>query len=157
MTIFAVLRGRAATFQPLALRTTSAASRCFINTYRTAYSGPEIDFDHFASGWKNVGDIGEFTQDHGTYQLHTFNKISPEGLAVFPKGLYDVRPHAEAGGRPAHALMLRSHKLKEEEVAPSVRCIARCGAGTNNIRKFFNFLRLTEILARNLQYLFLVS
>lgn len=29
--------------------------------------------------------------------------------------------------------MLRSHKLKEEEVDISVRCIARCGAGTNNI------------------------
>ncbi|OEU20624.1 D-isomer-specific 2-hydroxyacid dehydrogenase NAD-binding protein [Fragilariopsis cylindrus CCMP1102] len=29
--------------------------------------------------------------------------------------------------------MLRSHKLKEDEVLPSVRAIARCGAGTNNI------------------------
>lgn len=29
--------------------------------------------------------------------------------------------------------MIRSHKLQEEEVGDSVRCIARCGAGTNNI------------------------
>ena len=32
-----------------------------------------------------------------------------------------------------HAILLRSHKLKSEEVAPTVRAIARCGAGTNNI------------------------
>jgi D-3-phosphoglycerate dehydrogenase len=32
-----------------------------------------------------------------------------------------------------HAILLRSHKLKSEEVATSVRAIARCGAGTNNI------------------------
>merc|ERR1719460_1701902 len=32
-----------------------------------------------------------------------------------------------------HAILLRSHKLKSEEVASSVRAIARCGAGTNNI------------------------
>ena len=59
-----------------------------------------------------------------------------QGLAKFPKSVYDVMPKEEAGGRPAQALMLRSHKLKEEEVDTSVRCIARCGAGTNNIRKF---------------------
>ena len=29
--------------------------------------------------------------------------------------------------------MLRSHKIKEEEVPQTTRCIARCGAGTNNI------------------------
>jgi D-3-phosphoglycerate dehydrogenase len=54
-------------------------------------------------------------------------------LAVFPKELYDVIPAEEANGRPAHALMLRSHKLQESEVDASVRAIARCGAGTNNI------------------------
>merc|ERR1719310_770468 len=32
-----------------------------------------------------------------------------------------------------HCVLLRSHKLKSEEVASSVRAIARCGAGTNNI------------------------
>jgi phosphoglycerate dehydrogenase-like enzyme len=31
------------------------------------------------------------------------------------------------------AIMLRSHKLQVAEVMPTVRCIARCGAGTNNI------------------------
>lgn len=37
--------------------------------------------------------------------------------------------------------MLRSHKLQEEEVDVSVRCIARCGAGTNNIP----VARMTEL------------
>jgi len=32
-----------------------------------------------------------------------------------------------------HAILLRSHKLQVEEVPNSVRAIARCGAGTNNI------------------------
>ena len=52
---------------------------------------------------------------------------------MFPKDLYDVYPKEEAEGRPASALMLRSHKLKEDELDVSVRCVARCGAGTNNI------------------------
>ena len=39
------------------------------------------------------------------------------------------------------AIMLRSHKLKEEEVPATVRCIARCGAGTNNIP----VARMTEL------------
>jgi D-3-phosphoglycerate dehydrogenase len=54
-------------------------------------------------------------------------------LARFPAALYDVFPAAEAKGRHAHSLLLRSHKLQEEEVDIAVRAIARCGAGTNNI------------------------
>lgn len=67
--------------------------------------------------------------------------VTMQGLSVFPKELYDVIPREEAGGRPAHALMVRSHKLKESEVDPSVRAIARCGAGTNNIP----VARMTEL------------
>lgn len=33
----------------------------------------------------------------------------------------------------AHAILLRSHKLQENEVDVTVRAIAHCGAGTNNI------------------------
>ena len=54
-------------------------------------------------------------------------------MAQFPKDRYDVYPSEEKNGRPANALMLRSHKLQEGEVDVSVRAIARCGAGTNNI------------------------
>eukprot|EP00526_Cylindrotheca_closterium_P011969 CAMPEP_0113634564 /NCGR_PEP_ID=MMETSP0017_2-20120614/18004_1 /TAXON_ID=2856 /ORGANISM="Cylindrotheca closterium" /LENGTH=472 /DNA_ID=CAMNT_0000545281 /DNA_START=8 /DNA_END=1426 /DNA_ORIENTATION=- /assembly_acc=CAM_ASM_000147 len=96
------------------------------------YTGPEIEFEHLSSGWSNVEDLEEFKKS-GRYALQTFNKISPQGLATYPKEEYDVEAYADANGRPAHALMLRSHKLQEEEVGTSVRCIARCGAGTNNI------------------------
>ena len=41
----------------------------------------------------------------------------------------------------AHALLLRSHKLQESEVDVSVRAIARCGAGTNNVP----VARMTEL------------
>ena len=73
-------------------------------------------------------------------QLTSLLSLS-QGLSVFPKELYDVIPREEANGRPAHALMLRSHKLQEDQVDPSVRGIARCGAGTNNIP----VARMTEL------------
>merc|ERR1719387_2245948 len=41
-------------------------------------------------------------------------------------------PAPPQGDEP-HAVLLRSHKLKSEEIASTVRAIARCGAGTNNI------------------------
>lgn len=60
-------------------------------------------------------------------------------MATFPEDLYHVKPATEATN--AHAILLRSHKLKEEEVEVSVRAIARCGAGTNNIP----VARMTEL------------
>jgi len=36
-------------------------------------------------------------------------------------------------GEEPHAVLLRSHKMQSAEIASSVRAIARCGAGTNNI------------------------
>ena len=62
-------------------------------------------------------------------RLQTFNNISPVGLADFPADMYDISPdHLEN----AQAILLRSHKLTPEDIAISTRCIARCGAGTNN-------------------------
>eukprot|EP00980_Cylindrotheca_fusiformis_P006239 scaffold1336_cov158-Cylindrotheca_fusiformis.AAC.1 len=123
---------RVAALQKPLLRNTTTATRF--------YSGPTVDFDHFTSGWSNVGDLEEFKK-RGKYELQTFNKISPQGLATFPKDLYNVQAYADAVDSPAQALMLRSHKLQEEEVGASVRCIARCGAGTNNIP----VARMTEL------------
>lgn len=96
-----------------------------------SYSGSRNQVDHFVSGWDET-EVDKF-KDADKYCTQTFNKISQVGLSVFSKDMYDVLPNESADGRPAHALMLRSHKLKEEEVLPSVRAIARCGAGTNNI------------------------
>ena len=53
------------------------------------------------------------------------------GLAKFPSEQYEVKSGEEAAN--AHAILLRSHKLQEEEVNLTVRAIARCGAGTNNV------------------------
>lgn len=64
----------------------------------------------------------------GRFRIQTFNKISPKGLEKFPKSNYDVSVDGMA-----HAILMRSHKLKKEEVGHTVRAIARCGAGTNNI------------------------
>jgi D-3-phosphoglycerate dehydrogenase len=62
------------------------------------------------------------------FGVKTINAIAPEGLAKLPAD-YNFGPDIET----PHAILLRSHKLKNEEVPNSVRAIARCGAGTNNI------------------------
>jgi len=59
--------------------------------------------------------------------------VSPEGLAVFPKKKFNIVKLEKTTGVESHAILLRSYKLKNEEVPNSVRAIARCGAGTNNI------------------------
>uniref|UniRef100_A0A7S4R3W8 phosphoglycerate dehydrogenase n=1 Tax=Ditylum brightwellii TaxID=49249 RepID=A0A7S4R3W8_9STRA len=89
-----------------------------------------IDIDHYASGW-NIADIEEFTKA-GKYQIQTFNKISEKGLQQFPPEKYEIKPAAWEANN-AHAILLRSHKLQESEVDVTVRAIARCGAGTNNV------------------------
>lgn len=112
----------------------SSLSSCTYLRYFSSY--PNVDYEHFTSGWK---DIEEFTQP-GRYAVHTFNKISGKGLSRFPDDKYSVGPKEGASG-PSHALLLRSHKLKETEVDVSCRAIARCGAGTNNIP----VARMTEL------------
>jgi len=89
-----------------------------------------IEVEHGRGEWKTYGDINNFQQ--GKYQIKTFNKVSPVGLARFHKDEYDVRTGDDEAAN-AHAILLRSHKLQEEDVPNTVRAIARCGAGTNNI------------------------
>lgn len=104
-----------------------------VRDYSATKSAPSplpVDIEHYTSGW-NIEDISDFTKQ-GQYTIQTFNKISPIGLARFPPDLYSVTPK-EGSSTPAHALLLRSHKLQEEDVDVTVRAIARCGAGTNNI------------------------
>jgi len=89
-----------------------------------------VEVEHGRGDWKTYGDIDNYEQ--GKYQIKTFNKISPVGLARFQKDNYDVRINDEQAAN-AHAILLRSHKLQEDDVPTTVRAIARCGAGTNNI------------------------
>ena len=71
------------------------------------------------------------------FQIQTFNAISPVGLQRFPKGPFVLTGSSgalpEGEQEEPHAILLRSHKLKTGEVASSVRAVARCGAGTNNV------------------------
>lgn len=107
---------------------------------RTLTGGPNVPISvgHYESGWK-IDDIADFTKE-GKYHIQTFNKISEKGLSKFPEELYEVKP-SEWDAFNAHAILLRSHKLQEAEVDVSVRAIARCGAGTNNVP----VARMTEL------------
>ena len=63
------------------------------------------------------------------FRIATYNAISSKGLARFPTAGYEVGPALAA----PDAILVRSHVLAEDEVGPSVRAIARAGAGVNNI------------------------
>jgi len=89
-----------------------------------------VEVEHGRGDWMTYGDIDNYEQ--GKYQIKTFNKISPVGLARFHKDNYDVRTGDDEAAN-AHAILMRSHKLQEDDVPTTVRAIARCGAGTNNI------------------------
>ena len=71
------------------------------------------------------------------FQVQTFNAISPVGLKAFPERSFVMTgssgPVPPGTDEEPHAVLLRSHKVQTEEIMPSVRAIARCGAGTNNI------------------------
>jgi D-3-phosphoglycerate dehydrogenase len=83
----------------------------------------DIAVEHGRGQWKTYGDLSSYKP--GKFQIQCFNKISPVGLARFPEDIYDVRTDGEDAPN-AHAILLRSHKLQKEEVAHTVRAIARC-------------------------------
>jgi len=97
----------------------------------------DVSVEHGRGDWKTYGDITSYQP--GKFQVKTYNKISPLGLQKFPNVQYDIKEGDEAAN--AHAILLRSHKLQEEEVPHTVRAIARCGAGTNNVP----VARMTEL------------
>ena len=63
------------------------------------------------------------------YRVRTFNQIAAKGLANFPRDGFDVGPDAAA----PHAILLRSHRLADEDIGAELRAVARAGAGTNNV------------------------
>jgi D-3-phosphoglycerate dehydrogenase / 2-oxoglutarate reductase len=63
------------------------------------------------------------------FRVQVFNQISPQGLKRFPTERYSVGKDVA----PPDAILVRSADLHAVEIAPSVRAIARAGAGTNNI------------------------
>ncbi|MEM1114404.1 MAG: phosphoglycerate dehydrogenase [Pseudomonadota bacterium] len=62
-------------------------------------------------------------------QILTLNQISVKGLDRLPRDCYEI---ASEFSHP-DAILMRSHKLKPDDIPPSVEAIARAGAGTNNI------------------------
>lgn len=73
------------------------------------------------------------THNGPAFNVKTFNAISPVGLQEFPGGKFNVDGDDMKLEGDHHAILLRSHKLQLEDVQPTVRAIARCGAGVNNI------------------------
>lgn len=63
------------------------------------------------------------------YKVLTLNQISVKGLDRFPREQYEIASEFQH----PDAILLRSHKLANEEIADTVLCIGRAGAGTNNI------------------------
>ncbi|MEP1594545.1 MAG: 3-phosphoglycerate dehydrogenase, partial [Halieaceae bacterium] len=59
----------------------------------------------------------------------TLNQISIKGLERLPRDQYEI---ASEFTHP-DAILLRSHKLQASDIPESVRCIARAGAGVNNV------------------------
>lgn len=62
-------------------------------------------------------------------KIKTYNAIANKGLDKFSRERYEVSSEFSS----PDAILLRSHKLHQEPIAPSVKAIARCGAGVNNI------------------------
>ena len=82
----------------------------------------DVQVEHGRGEWKTYGDVENYQE--GMYQIKCFNKISTVGLGQFPTDSYDIRQNDDPYAN-AHAILLRSHKLQEEEVPHSVRAIAR--------------------------------
>jgi D-3-phosphoglycerate dehydrogenase len=63
------------------------------------------------------------------YKVLVYNQISPKGLHRLPEARYTAGKAVEQ----PDAILVRSHDLNATPIAPSVKAIARAGAGTNNI------------------------
>jgi D-3-phosphoglycerate dehydrogenase / 2-oxoglutarate reductase len=64
-----------------------------------------------------------------SYRILTLNNISPKGLARLPRERYQVG----ADVTEPDAILVRSADMHGVALAPSVRAVARAGAGVNNI------------------------
>ncbi|MEK7485660.1 MAG: phosphoglycerate dehydrogenase [Planctomycetota bacterium] len=63
------------------------------------------------------------------FQILKLNQISLKGLERFPQDKYELASEFEH----PDAILLRSHQLEASQIAPSVKAVARAGAGVNNI------------------------
>ena len=63
------------------------------------------------------------------YKVLTLNQISGKGLDKLPRDNYEIASEFTT----PDAILVRSHKLKPEDIPQSILAIARAGAGVNNI------------------------
>lgn len=63
------------------------------------------------------------------YKVLTLNKISKVGLVQLPENNYEASDSVEN----PDAILLRSFKMHDMELPDSLKAVARCGAGVNNI------------------------
>lgn len=63
------------------------------------------------------------------YKIQTLNKISPDGLALFPRDSYEIASEI----LNPDAVLVRSAKMHDMEIPATVKAVARAGAGVNNI------------------------
>ena len=63
------------------------------------------------------------------YRVRIFNRIAPTGLERFPDHGFQVG----SGVADPHAILLRSHKLADDELSTSLAAVARAGIGVNNV------------------------
>jgi D-3-phosphoglycerate dehydrogenase len=63
------------------------------------------------------------------YKVRTFNQIALRGLERFPRERFEVGSEIP----DPHAILLRSQRLGPEHLTPSLRAVARAGAGVNNV------------------------
>jgi D-3-phosphoglycerate dehydrogenase / 2-oxoglutarate reductase len=93
--------------------------------FTRGFADVDIEVEHVRGQWKTYGNLESYKP--GKHHILTFNKISPVGLQRFPPEHYAIfAGDGESGVKSnAHAILLRSHKLKEEDVPHTVRAIAR--------------------------------
>ena len=63
------------------------------------------------------------------YKIRTYNQIAVRGLERFPRQRYELGSEIA----DPDAILLRSHKLREDAVHDRLRAIARAGVGVNNV------------------------
>ncbi|HTR00052.1 MAG TPA: phosphoglycerate dehydrogenase [Candidatus Acidoferrum sp.] len=63
------------------------------------------------------------------HKVQTYNQISDKGLSRFPQQTY----HVGSDVPTPDAILVRSHVLTKEQLHPTLKAVARAGAGTNNI------------------------
>ena len=103
----------------------SSQAPIYVGTSKRAMA--DVEVEHARAQWKTYGNLDSYVP--GKHHILTFNKISPIGLKQFPSSSYEIfasgGENAENTKSNAHAILLRSHKLQESEVAHTVRAIAR--------------------------------